>query len=226
MWTPSECPSPIYGGRTNTNGPVAVSYLSDMIKVPLTINLAVGHAAGGSKFGATIDNIFTPSDAGAPSAMEQISSYLSDGHSVNGIEDTLHFLWAGNNDAIWDFTHVDPWGNSHAESADVFSGLVLKAVQKLLNAGAKYVFVPSICSKHLFPVMSYWVSLAPSQRSDNVGKAIQEWNSAVQTKLATLGNNVLYYDVWPKMVDMYNNPSNYGFKYYANGVACDGSGPV
>jgi len=86
------------GYRTWTNGPVAVSYLVDLLGVPLTTDYAVGHAQGGSKFGATINNTYTNSTAGAPDGFEQIANYTSSGVSKADIASTLHFLWIGNMD--------------------------------------------------------------------------------------------------------------------------------
>ena len=58
----------IYGARTWTNGPVAVSYLADLLGVPMDQNFAFGHAWGGANFGATIDD-----------TMQQSSMYLTFG---------------------------------------------------------------------------------------------------------------------------------------------------
>ena len=49
-------PANVYGFGTWTDGPVAVSYLTDLLGVTLT-DYAFGAAGGGSKFGATVDNI-------------------------------------------------------------------------------------------------------------------------------------------------------------------------
>lgn len=104
----------IYGARTWTDGPVAVSYLADLLGVPLTQNFAHGHAWGGSRAGATIDDTMVQSNFsasladgpwydhgefsepcwGAPSAKVQINDYLAGG--VN--KDALHSLWIGAND--------------------------------------------------------------------------------------------------------------------------------
>lgn len=48
-------PANVYGFGTWTDGPVAVSYLADLLDVPLT-DYAFGGCCGGASFGATIDN--------------------------------------------------------------------------------------------------------------------------------------------------------------------------
>ena len=56
----------IYGARTWTNGPVAVSYLADLLGVPMDQNFAFGHAWGGANFGATIDDTMQQSSMCLP----------------------------------------------------------------------------------------------------------------------------------------------------------------
>jgi len=98
------------GHRTWTNGPVAISYLVDLLGVPLTRDYAVGHAQGGSKFGATINNTYTNSTAGAPDGFAQVANYTSSGVSKADMASTLHFLWIGNMDIslkhIVSFTNI------------------------------------------------------------------------------------------------------------------------
>ena len=93
---PGDPTNSIYGFNTWTNGPVMVSYLSGLLGVPL-LDYAYGHADGGSKFGATIDNSYTQSTANAPSSKDQIANYSSSAH-VASAADSLHFLWIGAND--------------------------------------------------------------------------------------------------------------------------------
>jgi cholinesterase len=88
-------PKNVYGFGTWTNGPVAVSYLADMLEVPLQ-DFAFGGCCGGEKFGATLDAAFTKSDAGAPSLVQQISNYTDT--SASDIKTSMQFIWAGQND--------------------------------------------------------------------------------------------------------------------------------
>ena len=86
----------IYGFNTWTDGPIMASYLSSLLGVPL-LDYAFGHADGGSKFGATIDNSYTQSTANAPSSKDQIANYTSSSN-VASARNSLHFLWIGAND--------------------------------------------------------------------------------------------------------------------------------
>ncbi|KAK3178255.1 hypothetical protein OEA41_000388 [Lepraria neglecta] len=52
----------IYGFGTWINGPVAVSYLTDMLQIPMNQEFAFEHAWGGSDFGATIDDTIAQSN--------------------------------------------------------------------------------------------------------------------------------------------------------------------
>ena len=86
----------IYGFNTWTDGPIMASYLAGLLGVPL-LDYAYGHADGGSKFGATIDNAYTQSTANAPSSKDQIANYTSSLDAATA-GDSLHFLWIGAND--------------------------------------------------------------------------------------------------------------------------------
>lgn len=59
-------PASVYGFGTWTNGPVAVSCLSDLLSAPIT-DYAFGGCCGGGDFGATFDNAYTSSPAKAAS---------------------------------------------------------------------------------------------------------------------------------------------------------------
>jgi phospholipase/lecithinase/hemolysin len=71
-------PANVYGFGTWTDGPVAVSYLSNLLGVPLR-DLAFGGCCSGASFGATLDNNYTTSPAtyngkSVPSVHDQIYS--------------------------------------------------------------------------------------------------------------------------------------------------------
>lgn len=141
----SPCLNPSLGYRTWTNGPVAVSYLVDLLGVPLTTDYAVGHAQGGSKFGATINNTYTNSTAGAPDGFAQVANYTSSGVSKADIASTLHFLWIGNMDIS--LKHIYVWkGFDYVNTrfAAAMATQTAELVQNLLNAGATTIFVPNL----------------------------------------------------------------------------------
>jgi hypothetical protein len=137
----------MYGFRTWTNGPVAVSYLTNLPKVPMR-DFAFGGCCGGSFGGATLDNPYTKSQAGAPSLVDQIANYTGGPHT--NIKKTLQFIWVGQNDvsahtdAFWE---GDPKNTQFAQHA---MDKTIASVKKLL--GAPYVFVSNIYPKHITPV--------------------------------------------------------------------------
>lgn len=88
-------PAFVYGNDTWTNGPVAVMYLAQMLGVPLD-DYAFGGCCGGGKFGATIDEDYTVSPAGAQSVKQQISNYTSAG--AKAASKSMGFVWVGEND--------------------------------------------------------------------------------------------------------------------------------
>ena len=160
----------IYGARTWTNGPVAVSYLTDLLGVPMNQNFAFGHAWGGSHFGATIDDTVQQSNFsasledgpwfnsgrfsepcwGAPSAKIQINDYIKGG--VN--KEALHFLWIGANDM--DAAYKGTLGINNPTVNDDFAGNISTKIPDLvitlLDAGAPYVLVANLYPKHLAPL--------------------------------------------------------------------------
>ena len=81
---------------TWTNGLVVVSYSTDLLGASLTDYAFAAAAAGGSKFGATVDNTCTPSNAGAPSVRDQITNYTGSPHAH--FQHSLGFIWIGEND--------------------------------------------------------------------------------------------------------------------------------
>lgn len=215
---PSHKNPKVYGFGTWTNGPVAVSYLSDNIKTPLVADFAYGHADGGSKFGATIDNTYTKSTAGAPSSKDQINNYTTTYPNVkSSIADTLHFLWIGNNDInLYHFFTDKP---SAPDFAQQFSTMLAAQVQTLITSGAKYVFVPGLYAKEISPSKKFYASNA--QQYSNMGSIITEANQAIEQALKPFGSKVLYYDVASFMRTTWTNASSNGFTHVGDEF-CDG----
>ena len=212
----TNCQNAIYGARTWTDGPVAVSYLADLLNVPLTSDWAVGHADGGSKAGASIDNAYTPSPAGAPSAKDQIANYTRHPDALHA-GDALHFLWIGNNDItlphVWDPAHFA--GNMSARMAD--------RVQELVAAGAKHIFVVNMYPKQITPAA--WAFLLDTQKqADDMGAAISDANDAVAAALKPFGDTVIYYDVFSFVVELQKNAAAHGFTHASHDEFCDGDG--
>lgn len=220
----------IYGARTWTNAQVAVSYLTDLLGVPMNQDFAFGHAWGGSDAGASLDNTIFVSDfhdatvaaelgsPGAPPASQQVSTYISQG--VN--KEALHFLWIGNNDA-------DLVGYYHQAdfTKNLTSGMT-KVVGQLLDAGAPYVFVPNIYPKQLAPVVPKYYGLTSQSDQDAFGSFITAANNAVKEALASIPNSdkVIYYDANAFLTSVWNNAASYGITNAkdTNGLPafCDG----
>lgn len=128
--SPSLPTSPSYG--TWTNGPVAISYLSTLLSAPLTFYAFRG--GGGSTFGATVNNEYTTSLAGAQSLNQQIANYTSAGSA--DITQSLQFIWISENDlsaqtdAFWEGDPHKSW------FAGIVSAYIASYVSTHLNAGA------------------------------------------------------------------------------------------
>lgn len=214
-------PATVYGYGTWTDGPVAVSYLTDLLQVPLT-DYAFGASDGGSNFGGTVDNAYTSSPSSAQSLEEQIRNYTS--HGAPNIQSSLQFIWIGENDLS---EHTDAfWGGDWHNGwfAGNISGYIAGSVHKLLNAGAPYVFVANIYPKHIAPVTKKYLCSDGSCVA-TWGQVIQQANAAIQFELAQFGSQVIYYDVFDFMVNLANNGAAYGItqptSYYCDGDASD-----
>ena len=211
-----NCKNNIYGARTWTDGPVAVSYLVDMLGVPLVSDWAVGHSDGGSKAGATIDDEYTESPAGAPSAKTQIANYTQHGDRAH-VGETLHFLWIGNNDIT--LPHV--WDPQHFASN--MSSRMVERVQELVAAGSKHVFVVNMYPKQITP--GAWTYLLDTQKQeDDMGAAISGANAAIAEAMKQFGDAVIYYDVFDFIVKLQKDAASHGFTHASHSEFCDGDG--
>lgn len=89
-------PRDVYGFKTWTNGPVAVTYLAQMLGTPMGWDYAIGGDNGGSGIGATISSTYTPMPPHIFSVQDQVQWYISNGSS--DISKTMQFIWVGQND--------------------------------------------------------------------------------------------------------------------------------
>lgn len=211
-------PATVYGYGTWTNGPVAVSYLADMLGVSLR-DLAFGGCCGGSSFGATLDTAYTKSPAGSPSLVDQIANYT--GHPHPNIKNAMEFIWVGQNDLS---KHTDAFwlgDSANSQFATDFSSKTAASVKTLLNAGAPYVFVSNIYPKHLAPVTKTYLCGTNTDCVTTWGKVIEQANAALKTSLAQFGTKVIYYDVYTFWVNLLNTAKAHGFTqpltYYCDG---------
>jgi len=211
-------PEWIYGFGTWTNGPVAVSYLADMLKVPLE-DFAFGGSEGAQKFGATLSNAFTKSDAGSPSLVDQIANYTTT--SASNVEKSMQFIWAGQNDLM---KHTDAFwlgDPRNAQFARDFSAHTTASVKTLLDAGAPYVFVSNLYPKHLTPGTSKYICTKGGKCITQWAKIIENSNAALKSSLSQFGDKVIYYDVYTFMVNLINSAPSHGFSkpltYFCDG---------
>lgn len=211
-----QCNNKIYGHGTWTDGPVAVSYLVDKLNVPLAEDYAWGWAHGGGagdNMAATIKQTYTAAPD-VKSGYQQVQEYLAS--SDPNIKDTLAFLWIGNMDITMPkFTYPD----SSEWSSDM-SNMISHLVGELIDAGAPYVFVPGLYAKQIAPFHSFMASEPLQQKQ--MGQAIQEANEAIKSELESkYGNKVIYYNVFDRMMDIWNNHGAYGIDKVGDNF-CDG----
>jgi phospholipase/lecithinase/hemolysin len=213
-------PATVYGFGTWTNGPVAISYLSSLLSVPLR-DFAFGGCCGGGSFGATLDSIYTASPAKSPSLVDQIKNYTTGAHT--NVKNAMQFIWVGQNDLS---LHTDAFwlgDPRNAQFSASYSSKIAASVQTLLNAGAPYVFVANIYPKHLAPVTPKYLCGTNTGCVSTWGKVIQNANSALEASLKKFGSKVIYYDVYGFMTGLLDAAPAKGFtKSLAN--FCDGDG--
>ncbi len=221
-------PANVYGFGTWTNGPVAVSYLAGLLGMELT-DYAFGGCCGGSSFGATINNAYTPAAAQwdgkpVPSIRQQITNYTSP--APKSITSSLQFIWTGENDlsehtdAFWE---GDP---KNAAFAANISARIVHNAERLINQGAPAVFVANIYPKHLAPVTKTY--LCPDGGCVEAwGNIITSANDAIKSALAgsKYADKLIYYDVFSFMVDLMNNKDQYGLTQSLEDY-CDGDPAV
>jgi phospholipase/lecithinase/hemolysin len=213
-------PANVYGFGTWTNGPVAVSYLSTLISSPL-VDYAFGGCCGGGDFGATFDNSYTKSKAGAASLVEQLANYSST--SSQNAASSLGFIWVGQNDlsmhtdAFWE---GDPLNTDFAKTA---AEKTSAAVKQLLDAGMGHVLVANIYPKHLAPVTATYLCGKNTQCVDTWGNVISAANTAIKDSLAKFGDKAIYYDSFSFVKSILDNASTHGFTAPLTDI-CDGQG--
>lgn len=214
-------PANVYGYGTWTNGPVAVSYLSDLLSTPLT-DYAYGGCCGGGSFGASLSNTYTKSPAGAPSLQDQVSNFTGSG-SVHATS-SLGFIWVGENDLS---EHTDAFwqGDPHnSDFASNYSAYTRQAVSDLIDVGVPYVLVANIYPKHIAPVTAKYLCGTSTSCVETWGNIISAANSQLEADLsAQFGDKVIYYDSFGFITDLTSNASNYGFSAPLTNF-CDGMG--
>nr|POE88426.1 hypothetical protein CFP56_11654 [Quercus suber] len=223
-------PANVYGFGTWTDGAVAVSYLADLLHVPLT-DYAFGGCCGAASGGATIDNTYTAASAqykGAPvpSIHDQIYKNYTGKGTPSGITKSLQFLWPGLNDVS---QHTDAFyagDPNNALFAANMSTRILADAEYLIQKGAPYVFVANIYPKHLAPVTKKYLC-SDGGCVATWGQIISSANAAIKSKLAAskFAKRIIYYDVYTFMINVMNNKNSYGLTESLADF-CDGDGDV
>lgn len=192
-------PANVYSFGTWTDGPVAVSYLADLLGVPL-VDYAFGGCCGGGTFGAVLDNSYTSgaaqvNGAPVPSLHDQIRNNYTQ-QANNNIKNSMQFIWIGENDLSM---HTDAFWLGDSKNADFakqYASRVTAEAEYLVSQGAPYVFVANIYPKNLAPVTKTY--LCPDGKCvDTWGAIIQQANDALKQALAASpsGSKFIYYDV-------------------------------
>jgi phospholipase/lecithinase/hemolysin len=210
---------------TWTNGPVAVSYLNDLLSLgPSGLkDYSQGGCCGGGSYGATLDPTYTPASAAkAPALSEQIANFTSSG--APSAKQSLGFIWAGQNDLS---AHTDAFwlGDPHnADFAAQLAALTIASVAKLLGAGVPYVLVANVYPKHLAPVTAkYLCGAAANACVTTWGQVIGQANAALKSGLAKFGGRVIYYDSFGFLTGLLADASAHGFTKPLTSF-CDGNG--
>ncbi|TKA29265.1 hypothetical protein B0A50_03775 [Salinomyces thailandicus] len=220
-------PANVYGFGTWTDGATAISYLADLLYVPLT-DYAFGGCCGGSSFGATIDNSYTPAAAKlkngnpVPSVYDQIFKNYTRTGAPLGIKNSLQFIWTGEND-LSKQTNAFYYGDAkNAAFASAMATRITADAERLLALGAPYVMVANIYPKHLAPVTKKYLC-SNGGCVATWGKVITQANTAIKTSLANskYANRIIYYDVYSFMINVMNNKNSYGLTQPLTAY-CDG----
>lgn len=227
-------PRNVYGFGTWTNGPVAVSYLADMLNVPL-VDYAFGGCCGGGTYGAVVNNTWggTPAmvdwvdgprkgtTTPVPSVWEQIHlNYTKQPN--NNIQNSMHFIWVGQNDVS---NHTDTFWQGDPHNADFAKGYASRITadaEYLVQQGAPYVFIANIYPKNLAPATKTY--LCPDGSCvDTWGAIIKQANDALKASLAASpqAKKFIYYDVNNFLTQVLRTKDAWGLTAAADAF-CDG----
>lgn len=216
-------PANVYGFGTWTNGPVAVSYLNDLLGLGARgmRNFAFGGCCGGGSFGATIDNTYTKSPAGAASLVEQVANYTGRPHP--NIKNALQFIWIGENDLS---EHTDAYWLGDSKNtwfANNVSQAIASSISTLIDQGAPYVFVANIYPKHIAPVTAKYLCGTDTGCVSTWSEVIQQANAAIKSSLTQFGSKAIYYDSFSFISNLAENAASNGFTKSLTSY-CDGDG--
>ncbi|KAK4903491.1 hypothetical protein LTR27_000422 [Elasticomyces elasticus] len=171
-----------YGFGTWTDGPIAVSYLADLLEVPL-VDYAFGGSDGDANFGRDDQqHIFW--------------NYTHDGAPKN-IKNAMQFIWTGQNDPNEQtdvFWEGDPTNELFVSN---ISDQIRYNAEHLIELGAPYALVSNIYPKHKAPVATTY--FCPDGTClEAFGNIIKSCNAAIEKELQgpKYADKLIYYDVF------------------------------
>lgn len=205
----------MWGNGTFTDGQVAVSYLSQDLNIPLTVDYAFGSSGGAQTIGSVCDTGLVKhsevhtyakllSGRTVPSALDQVANYTGSSFASD-ISNTLHYFWTGNNDVIASLGWLGRFTicvNGECDpSADEFKSGLMKclstALNNLVDRGAKYILVPNIYPRHLAPWTTMWITQEEGMLA-NFNDVIDDVNRRLKSEIDRInsarGSQIMYYD--------------------------------
>ena len=217
-------PAPYYQGRFS-NGPVMVEDLAKGLGVSLH-----DYAWGGATSG-TANNLSGTSYNGSvlpvlPGLSQEITSYVgSNSLDPNG----LYTVWAGADDALALFATLSPTSTltqieaSAALTIDTSTTNVTDAVSTLESHGARHILVLNMPNLGRTPRALTDNSTVTPYASTAATLYSQGFNSTLASKLDTLQGsagfnaNIIQFDVFGAMNQVFANAASYGFTNLAQG---------
>ncbi|ALG66797.1 SGNH/GDSL hydrolase family protein [Beggiatoa leptomitoformis] len=177
--------SPPYSAGRFSNGQVWVEYLAE--KLQLSYNASTNFAWGGAETGSSA----------LPQGLQlQVSNYLRT--SPQADTTGLYFVWAGSND----FFSVG--SNATDDDIQQIATNMRTAVEKLHNAGARYIVVINVPDLGLTPA---------GQAENTTGKftdIIVRYNAELYAQLEALGYPIAYVDIFTTLRNLITTPDNAG----------------
>lgn len=207
-------------GRFTTNpGPVWTEVLAARLGFSATpaVNGGTNYAEGGARITGLpgIPPSFPLTAAATPIA-QQVANYLA---ATGGRADSgaLYSLWGGANDLFW-LAGLPP--DQQGAYVVVTTSEEVAAIQRLAEAGARYILVPNLPDIGLTP---YGFSLGPGAAQATAAAA--GYNTLLYAGLRRAGLKVIPADIFTLLREANAAPSKYGFSNVTD-PACGATGSL